>query len=100
MRVSRSVTGSVFTHLVGVINDLSKPVADAAECNLDTGEQAVITFVQEGHTLTYSVPGVPCRQVTVTSDGVPQPPLANSAAMIGAIRAIVGLKGLAHPLTG
>jgi hypothetical protein len=98
-KATKTVTGATLQLLVGDLNDL-KSAAGTMECNVETGESATVTMSTGGHTLVYAVNGSPCRGVTVTKDGVSQPKLQGSSTLTEQIRAIAGLKGLAHPLTG
>lgn len=98
--VQKVVPAPVLAHLVTMIGELGHPLANAPSCAVSTGETATLSFSRQGHHWVYTVPGVSCHQVTITSDGVAQPALTNSADLIDSIRAIAGLTGLKHPLTG
>jgi hypothetical protein len=99
LRVTRTVTGATYQRLADDLNEL-KPQAGTLECMVVSGETASITLTASGHTMVFTVEGVPCRGVTVTKDGVPQPSLTNSMTLVNQVRAIAGFTGMAHPLTG
>jgi hypothetical protein len=86
--VSITVTGQAVQHLDALLTGLPTTSPDTMQCALATGEESAITMTVGGHQLVYTVPGVACRNVTVTSDGKPQPARTNSDALIADLRNI------------
>ena len=100
VRTEKNVTGATFRRLADDLNALQPRPAGTVECMVLTGENATVTITANGHTWMFTVDGSPCRGVRLTKDGVVQPNLTNSMALLNQIRAIAGFTGMAHPLTG
>jgi hypothetical protein len=99
LHATKTVTGATYQRLVADLNAL-KPDAAFEQCMVLTGETASVTVTSGGHTAVFTIPGSPCRGVSVTEDGAPMPRLTGTMTLVNQVRAIAGFTGMAHPLTG
>lgn len=99
LHATKTVTGATYQRLAADLNALQSG-AGVAQCMVLTGESASVTVTGGGHTAVFTIPGSPCRGVSVTEDGVPMPRLTGTMTLVNQVRAIAGFTGMAHPLTG
>jgi hypothetical protein len=99
LHATKTVTGATYQRLAEDLNML-KPVSGDAQCMVLTGETATVTITGGGNTTVFTIPGSPCRGVTVVADGVSMKQLTSTMTLLNQVRAIAGFTGMVHPLTG